>query len=196
MSISFGETLHSLRGERGLSQQSLADRLNVTRSAVANWEAGHRLPDAVMVHHIAMVLDVDAEVLLSAADDQHETPNVVLVDDSPIALEGALAILQEALPGAQVHAFSGPAEAIEFFERNHVALAFLDIELGRNSGFDLCGELMKIHPTANVVYVTAYRDYSYDAWNTDACGFLLKPLETEEIHGLIPRLRHPVWGLR
>ena len=45
MANHFGNTLSRLRAERGLSQQELADQLHVTRSAVANWESGHRMPD-------------------------------------------------------------------------------------------------------------------------------------------------------
>lgn len=64
----FGETLYRLRAEKGLSQQQLANRLHVTRSAVANWETGHRLPNAAMVSQIARALDADAAALLAAAD--------------------------------------------------------------------------------------------------------------------------------
>ena len=195
MGNDFGEMLHRLRTERGLSQQQLANRLDVTRSAVANWEAGHRLPDAAMFHHIAQVLDEDVATLLAAADDFHETPNVILVDDSPLVLEGALGVLREALPGAHIVAFSRPSEALAFFEQNPVAVAFLDIELGRTSGFDLCRELLQVRPIANVIFLTAYRDYSFAAWETGACGFLVKPLEVEEVRNQISRLRHPVMGL-
>jgi len=195
MANHFGNTLSRLRAERGLSQQELADQLHVTRSAVANWESGHRMPDAGMVFQIAQLLDTDVAMLLAIADDPPGTPNVVLVDDSPIALEGMLPVLRDELPGANVVGLSRPAEALDYFETYPVALAFLDIELGKVSGLDLCGELLKIQPNANVVYLTAYREYALDAWGTDACGYLLKPLEAKEIRKLIPKLRHPVRGL-
>jgi len=195
MANHFGNTLSRLRAERGLSQQELADQLYVTRSAVANWESGHRMPDAGMVFQIAQLLDTDVATLLAIADEPPGTPNVVLVDDSPIALEGMLPVLRDELPGANVVGLSRTAEALDYFETYPVALAFLDIELGKVSGLDLCGELLKIQPNANVVYLTAYREYALDAWGTDACGYLLKPLEAKEIRKLIPKLRHPVRGL-
>ena len=46
MSLYFSDTLKNLRTEKGLSQQQLADRMYVTRSTVARWEIGSRLPDA------------------------------------------------------------------------------------------------------------------------------------------------------
>ena len=190
-----GDTLCRLRTERGLSQQQLANRLHVTRSAIANWEAGHRLPDVATIFKIAESLDVDLAMLLAAADDSQENANVLLLDDSPIALEGGTPILQEAFPNANIIGISSPTEAVDFYENNPVALAFLDIKLGKTSGLDLCQKLLRIRPNSNVVYLTAYPEYSLDAWSTDAIGFMLKPLEVEEIRKIIPKLKHPARGL-
>lgn len=195
MANHFGETLRRLRAEKCLSQQQVANRLHVTRSAVANWEIGHRLPNAAMISQIARVLNADAALLLAAADESHDAPNVLLVDDSPIALEGGLPVLREALPGANVVGLASPAEAVRYFKSNPVALALLDIKIGRTNGLDLCQELLHIRPNANIAYITAYPEYSLDAWNTDACGFILKPLEVEAVRTLIPKLRRPVRGL-
>lgn len=195
MANHFGETLRRLRAEKCLSQQQVANRLHVTRSAVANWEIGHRLPNAAMISQIARVLNADAALLLAAADESHDAPNVLLVDDSPIALEGGLPVLREALPGANVVGLASPAEAVRYFKSNPVALALLDIKIGRTNGLDLCQELLHIRPNANIAYITAYPEYSLDAWNTDACGFILKPLEAEAVRTLIPKLRRPVRGL-
>lgn len=195
MANHFGETLCRLRADKGLSQQQLANRLHVTRSAVANWETGHRLPNAAMISQIARALNADAAFLLAAADESHDVPNVLLVDDSPIALEGGLTVLREALPGANVVGLASPAEAVRYFKGNPVALALLDIKLGRTCGLDLCQELLQIRPNANIAYITAYPEYSLDAWSTDASGFMLKPLEAEEIRKLVPKLRHPARGL-
>ena len=191
----FGETLRRLRMEKGLSQQQLADRLHVERSSFANWEAGRRLPDAAMISQIAKALGVDPAVLLSAAESPDETPNVLLVDDESIILDGTLPVLRKTLPGAKVFGFTKPSQAVSFAREHPVALAFLDIELGRVSGLELCRELIRIRPRVNVVYLTVYREYSFDAWDTGACGFLLKPLETEAVRRQLLHLRYPVGGL-
>ena len=43
----------------------------------------------------------------------------------------------------------------------------------------------------NVVFLTSYREYSFDAWETGACGFLLKPLTPDTVRNQLSRLRHP-----
>ena len=191
----FGETLCHLRAEKGLSQQQMANRLHVTRSAVANWETGYRLPNAAIISQIARAFNADAALLLASADESDDVPNVLLVDDSPVALEGGLPVLREALPGANVVGLASSAEAVRYFKGNPVVLALLDIKLGRTNGLDLCQELLLMRQNANIVFIAAYPEYSLDAWSTDACGFILKPLEVENVRELIPKLRHPARGL-
>ena len=195
MTTSFGETLRRLRTEKGLSQQQLAVRLHMERPSVANWEAGRRMPDAATVYQIAEALSVDSSALLSAADDSGKAPNVLLVDDEPLIVTGGIPVLQEAMPNANVVGFTKPSQVLAFFSENPVALAFLDIELGRTSGLELCREMLRLRPRTNVIYLTAFREYAFDAWDTGACGYLRKPLETETVRAQLSRLRYPVKGL-
>ena len=74
---------------------------------------------------------------------------------------------------------------------NRIALAILDIELGTASGFDLCRTLLEINPRTNVVYLTAYPDHSLEAWDTEASGFMVKPLTPEGVRRQLRKLRYP-----
>lgn len=190
----FSETLKKLRTEKGLSRQKLADKMYVTRSTVARWESGSRLPDAAMIYRLATVLSADIDMLLSAAAQSDECPNVILVDDNKIILSGSLPILEEVMPNASVTGFTNATEAIEYAKANHIALAFLDIEMGSISGLDVCRKLLEINPRINVVYLTAYKEYSFDAWSTGACGFMLKPLTIESVREQMSHLRYPIMG--
>ena len=191
MSMLFADNLKGLRTEKNISQRELAERMFVTRSTVARWENGSRLPDASMIFRLAECLDVNVDRLLSAAAESDESPTVILVDDSKIALSGGLSVLETALPNATVIGFTKPSQAVEYAKANRVALAFLDIELGTASGLALCGALLEINPRTNVVYLTAYSEYSIDAWSTGASGFMLKPISAEGVQAQLKYLRHP-----
>ena len=191
MNMLFAETLRKLRLERGLSQIQLSEQLYVARSTIARWENGSRLPDAVMISRLSQCLGVDVSTLLSAAAEGDEPPHVIMVDDSRIILSWGLPILKKAIPNAEVTGFTKPSEAIEYAKGNRIALAFLDIELGTTSGLDLCRALLEINPRTNVVYLTAYSEYSLDAWGTGASGFMLKPITTEGIQVQLDNLRYP-----
>ena len=194
MNTLFADTLKKLRTEKGLSQIQLGKQMFVNNSTVARWENGSRLPDAAMITRLAKVLDVDVGTLLSAAVGSDESPNVIMVDDSKVILSDGLAVLEEVLPNATITGFIWPQEAIDYAKVKRVTLAILDIELGTASGIDLCRKLLEINPRTNVVYLTAYPEYSLDAWNTDACGFMVKPLTPEGVRRQLNKLRYPIGG--
>ena len=191
MSMSFAITLKKLRTEKGLSQQEMAERMYVTRSTVARWESGSRLPSAVMIARLAECLDTDVNMLMNAAAESEEAPNIIIVDDRKIVLSGALSVLETVLPNAVITGFTRPSEAVEYAKTNRIALAFLDIEMGKTSGLDLCRTLLEINPRTNVVYLTAYIEYSFDAWSTGASGFMLKPITEEGVREQLKNLRYP-----
>ena len=191
MKRTFGEALQTLRKQKGLSQQEFADLLHVSRSSVANWEADRRLPSASIIAQIADVLEVDVTQLFDAANEEASHPIVIIVDDNKIILAGGAPIIEKALPNAIVASFSKPSQALQFARENRVSLAFLDIELGLSNGIDLCNELLSINPRMNVVFLTAYPEYSIEAWNTEASGFMVKPITLEGVKGQLKKLRHP-----
>ena len=195
MNMLFANTLKRLRAEKGLSRKDLEERMYVTRSTIARWENGSRLPDAAMISRLSEVLGADVNILLSAAAQSDECPNVIMVDDRKPVLTGDLPILEEVMPNANVVGFTDAVETVSYAKANRVALAFLDIELRNTSGLDLCRDLLEINPRTNVVFLTAYKEYSFDAWCTGACGFMLKPITPEGVREQMSRLRYPVGGL-
>jgi DNA-binding LytR/AlgR family response regulator len=163
----------------------------VNHSTIARWESGSRLPDAAMTLRLAKCLGVDPNTLFQLTAQSDESPNVIMVDDSKVILTQGLTVLEETMPNAAITGFIWPLEAIEYAKMNRIALAFLDIELGTASGLDLCRTLLEINPRTNIVFLTAYADYSLDAWKTEASGFLLKPLTPEGVKEQLQKLRYP-----
>ena len=192
MSIHFGETLKKLRTQKGLSQQELADTVFVTRSTVARWESGSRMPDSRMLLLLASSLGVNVDTLLNAEIQASESPVVIWVEDINTILKGGIPVIERTIPGAKVIGFTRPSEAVEYAKTHRVSLAILDVELGSASGLDLCRKLLEINPQTNVIYLTAYVDYSFDAWGTGASGFMLKPLTEESLKEQLGQLRYPI----
>lgn len=195
MEKDFGEALRALRTEHNMTQQQLADALHVDRSTIAYWESGKRTPDIATVRLIADSFDIDVVELLSAPTSYEEKNIVIAVDDEKLILSGNLEVIREAMPKAEVKGFTRSSEAVAFAKNNPVALAFLDIEMGKTIGLDLCRTLLEINPRTNVVFLTAYMDYSFRAWDTGACGFLMKPLTVEAVERQLGMLRHPIRGI-
>ena len=195
MKKAFGESLRRMRMRKGLTQQQLASRLKVDRTSVTNWETGRHMPDVATISLLADALGVDTAALMAAVQEPIEVPNILLVDDKPIILEGGLPTLREVMPNANVVGFTDPVDVLNFFKNHPVALVFLDVELGITNGLNLCRELLRLRPRTNVIYLTSFPEYSLNAWKTGASGFLLKPLDADEVRQELTRLRYPVGGL-
>ena len=192
MNTQFAETLKKLRNGKGLTQLQLGNLMFVNKSTVARWETGDRLPDAAMITRLSKVLGVGVGTLLSAAADSEEFPNIIIVDDNLTIIPDSLFTLEKVIPNAVITGFNRPLEAIRYAEVNRIDLAILDIELGKVNGLDLCHKLLEINPCTNVIYLTAYPDYALDAWGTDACGFMVKPLTTKEVCRQLKKLGYTV----
>ena len=194
MENTFSETIRRIRIEKGLSQQQCADLMHVERSTIAGWETGRRMPDVDMMARISNALGIDVSYLVNISQTQQEAPIVIMVDDERIILTGGIPVIRQVLPNSYVKGFTRPSEALAFARDNQVALAFLDIEMGKVNGLELCNELLTINPRTNVIFLTAYMEYSFDAWSTGTSGFLLKPLSAEAVRQQLTRLRYPLPG--
>ena len=66
--VEFGEQLRRAREAKGMTQQSLAEQLYVTRQAVSRWECGDRYPDLITTKNISQILEVSLDDLLSGKE--------------------------------------------------------------------------------------------------------------------------------
>ena len=60
----FGNFLYSLRKGKGMTQQELADRLNVTNKAVSKWETGEAFPETAQLVPLSDIFGVTVDELL------------------------------------------------------------------------------------------------------------------------------------
>ena len=65
----FRYRLKELRIERGLTQQQLADYLDVDRTTVMKWERGERETNFTMLIKIAKFFQVTTDYLLGVSDE-------------------------------------------------------------------------------------------------------------------------------
>ena len=64
--MEFNEKLRELRGRAGLTQEELAERLYVSRTAISKWESGRGYPNIESLKAIAKFFSVTLDELLSA----------------------------------------------------------------------------------------------------------------------------------
>lgn len=71
-----GDNIKELRKQKGYSQETLAEQLNVVRQTVSKWEKGYSVPDAEMLEKIAILYEVPVSDLLDSHIPEKENSSV------------------------------------------------------------------------------------------------------------------------
>lgn len=94
----FGETIRSLRAERGMTQKELAAAVGVTDKAVSKWERGKSLPDIMLLEALAGTFERPPGELLEAVygNDLKESERAEVQDGWSTRRASELAAVAEA----------------------------------------------------------------------------------------------------
>lgn len=77
-----GKYIANLRKEKNITQQELADQLNVTDRAVGNWENGRRLPDISLIKELCEIFAITIDELLYGGEIKVEKQKEVLKNNA------------------------------------------------------------------------------------------------------------------
>jgi transcriptional regulator with XRE-family HTH domain len=74
----FAERLCALRKSHGLTQQALADRLELSRGTIGMYESGLRDPDTKTLTRLADILGCSVDYLLGRTPERHPLTEQIL----------------------------------------------------------------------------------------------------------------------
>lgn len=104
----------------------------------------------------------------------------ILVDDELANLENLQVLLIKNCPDVKIVASANTIDdAFEKVNLHRPDLLFLDIQMGKTTGFDLLNRLGD--KTFEVIFVTAYDNYGIQAVKFAALDYLLKPVDPDEL---------------
>lgn len=104
----------------------------------------------------------------------------LLIDDEPKALAILQSKIERLCPNlAIVGASQNPEKAIALIEELKPDLVFLDIAMPAMSGFDLLAKID--NPEFEIIFATAFDNYAIDAIKHCAIGYLVKPIDNEDL---------------
>lgn len=86
--MKLNEKIRILRTQVGMSQQQLADALNVSRAAVAKWENGNGIPDVDNLKAISEYFLVSVDFLLYDTEAMDVTVKKEWIDFTPFSANG------------------------------------------------------------------------------------------------------------
>ena len=85
---------------------------------------------------------------------------IICVDDEPLAMEYTVGQCRR----------SHPAD-----------VAILDINMPEIDGITLAARIKEAHPQTAILFLTAYKEYAFDAYAVHPTGYLLKPVSQEKL---------------
>ena len=119
---------------------------------------------------------------------------IFAIDDEPVLLETLRDAIAQAEPRASIRAFPLGKAALCAMEEEGVRpdVIFTDIRMPGLSGLELAIRLKTVSPNSRVVFVTGYEEYAMQAFRLHASGYLLKPVDAEQVREELDVLRRPL----
>ena len=89
-----GKNIKKARETKELSQEQLAERLNVTRQAVSNWERGKSEPDIETLQRLSDVLEISVEDLIYGETKKRVSKDIsIKIGSDGLTVGAALAMI-------------------------------------------------------------------------------------------------------
>ncbi|MBR1747807.1 MAG: response regulator [Clostridia bacterium] len=118
---------------------------------------------------------------------------VIAVDDEALALKSLADTIKKIKPDAEIYLFRDPMIALQSLESGVVKpdVIFSDIQMFDMTGIQFAHRVKVIYPHTNIVFVTGYSEYMMDAIRLHASGYLLKPIDEDQLREQFDNLIYP-----
>jgi two-component system LytT family response regulator len=121
----------------------------------------------------------------------------IVVDDEAPARTRIRQLLKQQPDFSLVAECSNGSQALETIQREKPDLVFLDVQMPRLSGLEVCRALAANDvPLPMFIFVTAYDEYALKAFEVHAIDYLLKPFDRERFLQAANHARHQLAHLK
>lgn len=212
--MNIGNVIYKLRNCRGMTEENLAEALNVTKETVTRWENDVETPDIVKTTEIAKLFDISLDVLLlnkngyEAEDYSYRktmVPHYENVYEWELYNCDILTEYQQCIDeGLEVEQYKGLFEEVAKLPKGEIAMDLgdtlfkivssakqrADYKYIEPSSLRDIKALRKLRPFNGKVDKANLREKVEGAWRGRMCGCMLgKPTEGIRTYELIPFLK-------
>jgi two-component system LytT family response regulator len=117
---------------------------------------------------------------------------ILIVDDEKLARDRIRSFLDKHDDKFSVLEAANGLSALEILRSQEVDILFLDIQMPELSGMEVLGQL-ESRPF-QVIFQTAFDEYAVQAFEANACDYLLKPFSQERFEAALDRAQKRING--
>jgi len=119
--------------------------------------------------------------------------NVLVLEDEDVSLRKLVALLRSRPDVRNVSVCRDGHEALQELRNGAYDLAVLDIEVPRENGLSVAGN---VPAHTRVIFTTAFADYAVQAFGADAADYVLKPYSRTRLYAAIERAKQELYAFR
>ncbi|CAM3507699.1 DNA-binding response regulator [Arcobacter cloacae] len=114
---------------------------------------------------------------------------IMIVDDESLALSRLKRLLNE--NGIEdITAFDNPIDALKEITKTKFDAVFLDISMPNITGLELADSIIQLEPKTFIIFQTAYSEFALEAYKSGGMGYLVKPIESNDIKNILEKVRN------
>lgn len=120
--------------------------------------------------------------------------NIAVCEDEPLAMDALVGKIQAYQTAKQmdgtVSTFSDGDVLLAHLRNtgNHFDAIYLDIKMDRMNGIETAKGIRKTDANTCIVFVTALKEYVFDAFDVNATNFLLKPIDDNKLFSTLDQI--------
>lgn len=116
----------------------------------------------------------------------------VIIDDEQHCIDRLEQIIQKYCPQLQIAGkCSSIPEGLDNIRALKPELVFLDIQVGKETAFDLLNALKEIN--FDIIFTTAFEHYAVQAFKFSALEYLLKPIDAEDLIPAVAKVEQKIY---
>ena len=112
------------------------------------------------------------------------------IDDRRSVVNMMLRLLEKIDPEGEHIGTTEPDKALKVLKEKEVSAVFVDVEMPKMNGIELARRMQEIDPEVNLIFITGYQEYMPDAFELYASGYLMKPMDEEDVRKSLEHLRY------
>lgn len=113
----------------------------------------------------------------------------IIIDDEPLGRDVVESFAKEVSYLNILGIFENPVTALSFLEENPVDLVFSDIEMPKINGLDF---LRTLENPPIFIFITAYREFALDGFDTGATDYLVKPVRFDRFLKAVQKAKNQI----